>query len=100
VFKHALHILTLRIGQGTQVSELSWWPKPSAWQLSGLNVGYWSPACEDWFQCHLKEIHSGAAELRNATQWKRAILLNKKQAKLACINEQFAVRWLGRETFP
>jgi len=48
----------------------------------------------------LKEIHSGAAELRNATQWKRAILLNKKQAKLACNNEQFAVRWLGRENFP
>jgi len=31
---------------------------------------------------------------------KRAILLNKKQAKLARNNEQFAVRWLGREKLP
>ncbi len=89
----------LSIGQGNQVSELSWWPKPSAWRTSGLNVGYWSAACENWFQRRIKDIHNGTAELRSATQWKSVMNLNKKQSKLAATNEGFAARWLDQVHF-
>ncbi|KAG2063228.1 hypothetical protein BDR04DRAFT_1038832, partial [Suillus decipiens] len=26
-----------------------WWPQPNAWNVSGLNVGFWLACCEDWF---------------------------------------------------
>ncbi|KAG2039457.1 hypothetical protein BDR03DRAFT_860197, partial [Suillus americanus] len=35
---------------------VSWWPQPNAWNVSGLNVGFWSACCEDWFQVHLGNI--------------------------------------------
>ncbi|TDL13537.1 hypothetical protein BD410DRAFT_701897, partial [Rickenella mellea] len=36
----------------------SWWPRPNAWEGSGLNVGYWSETCEEWYQRRLAEIRS------------------------------------------
>jgi hypothetical protein len=59
-------------------------------------VGYWSAACESWFQRRIKDIRNGTAELRSATQWKSSMNLNKKQSKLAAANEQFAARWLDQ----
>ncbi|KAJ7845168.1 hypothetical protein B0H14DRAFT_2219302, partial [Mycena olivaceomarginata] len=34
----------------------SWWPRPSAMEQSGLNVGWWTPLCEQWFEKRLKEL--------------------------------------------
>ncbi|KAG2056609.1 hypothetical protein BDR06DRAFT_879630, partial [Suillus hirtellus] len=28
----------------------TWWPQPNTWDASGLNIGFWSAHCEDWFQ--------------------------------------------------
>ncbi|KAG2123773.1 uncharacterized protein EDB93DRAFT_1098888, partial [Suillus bovinus] len=28
---------------------VSWWPRPNAWDASGLNVSFWSPCCKGWF---------------------------------------------------
>ena len=53
-------------GLGTQCADCSWWPKQSVWELSGLNVGYWSPDCEIWFQAHLATIHQGTAGLKGS----------------------------------
>ncbi|KAK7031898.1 hypothetical protein R3P38DRAFT_2774366 [Favolaschia claudopus] len=33
-----------------QTKLLSWWPKPNAWQKGNLDPGWWSPACEGWYQ--------------------------------------------------
>jgi hypothetical protein len=41
---------------GHQTTNLSWWPKPSAWKNSGLNTGYWSRDCETWDQRCLATI--------------------------------------------
>ncbi|KAG1850421.1 hypothetical protein F4604DRAFT_1592846 [Suillus subluteus] len=43
--------------QGT----VSWWPQPHAWNASGLNVGFWSARCEDWFQTCLGNIQEGVS---------------------------------------
>ena len=59
--------------QGNQTSDSSWWPKHSVWMNSGLNVGYWSPACENWFQLRLDTIRAGTARLRTSTEWKAAL---------------------------
>lgn len=37
------------IGNGVP-SELSWWPTLSKFEESGLNLGIWTPRCEEWFQ--------------------------------------------------
>ncbi|KAJ7821427.1 hypothetical protein B0H14DRAFT_2599192 [Mycena olivaceomarginata] len=31
---------------GEQTTARSWWPRPSAMEQSGLNVGWWTPLCE------------------------------------------------------
>ncbi|KAF8224556.1 hypothetical protein L208DRAFT_1310707 [Tricholoma matsutake] len=36
--------------QRNQVMQVSWWPKHSTWQKSGMNVRYWTPDCETWYQ--------------------------------------------------
>ncbi|KAF9455238.1 hypothetical protein BDZ94DRAFT_1139040, partial [Collybia nuda] len=53
-----------------QTTDLSWWPKPSIWSGSGLNVGYWSEDCEKWYQNHLQKCISGTAELRDPGHWR------------------------------
>jgi len=68
--------------QGEQTAEISWWPKQSTWEGSGLDVGYWSTDNEVWFQKHLKVIHNynglgpalcySAAEWRNKLKYHRA----------------------------
>ncbi|KAG1721993.1 hypothetical protein EDD22DRAFT_790507, partial [Suillus occidentalis] len=35
---------------------VSWWPRPNAWNTSGLNVGFWLAHCEDWFQGRLGNL--------------------------------------------
>ncbi|PBK83599.1 hypothetical protein ARMGADRAFT_886948, partial [Armillaria gallica] len=56
-----------------QTVHISWWPKPSTWEASGLNLGHWSPDCEAWFQRRLGDIKSGTADLRSTMQWKRSL---------------------------
>ncbi|KAG2109495.1 hypothetical protein BD769DRAFT_1365361 [Suillus cothurnatus] len=41
------------------IEKLSWWPRPQAWAGSGLDMGFWSSQCEDWFQKRLENIHQG-----------------------------------------
>ncbi|KAG2121584.1 hypothetical protein BD769DRAFT_1361306 [Suillus cothurnatus] len=43
------------IHDGT-MDKVSWWPRPQAWAASGLNVGFWSTRCEEWFQKRLDNI--------------------------------------------
>ncbi|KAK0183826.1 hypothetical protein F5146DRAFT_939660, partial [Armillaria mellea] len=45
-------------GNESQHLFLSWFPKPAAWELSGLNIGFWSSDCKSWYQSHLAEINS------------------------------------------
>jgi hypothetical protein len=56
--------------QGNQTSDSSWWPKYSVWMSGGLNVGYWSPACEEWFEQQLDSIRNGTAHLRTLAEWR------------------------------
>ncbi|KAG1843504.1 hypothetical protein C8R48DRAFT_562443, partial [Suillus tomentosus] len=45
---------------------VSWWPRPNAWDASGLNVGFWSARCEDWFQRRLDNIREGVSRMRHS----------------------------------
>jgi hypothetical protein len=75
------------------IDVVSWWPRPSAWNGSGLNVGFWSARCEDWFQKRLANIRDGVSRTRyastsdangpmTATQWKRSLKFNPGTGKM------------------
>ena len=53
-------------GYGEQVSQTSWWPSDLVWASSGLNVGYWSSSCEEWFQRCLDALNDDAL---NDSSW-------------------------------
>lgn len=54
---------------------------------SGLNVGYWSPDCEAWFQSRADEISNRTATVKNARQW-AAVLKFEKPRTLKLVSNQ------------
>ncbi|TFK58176.1 hypothetical protein BDN72DRAFT_751479, partial [Pluteus cervinus] len=56
--------------ENSLTSDRSWWPKHAAWEKAGLNMGYWTPDCEVWFQIRCNSIRDGTAMLRTAEQWR------------------------------
>ncbi|KAJ7677978.1 hypothetical protein DFH06DRAFT_976014 [Mycena polygramma] len=73
---------------GKQTKIVSYWPPQVVWWNSGLNVGYWTPACEEWFQSRLAEICTGDAQLHTQGGWKkilgiRAPSLNQANGRMA-----------------
>lgn len=82
-----------------QTADMSWWPQQSAWEISGLNVGHWTPDCEDWFRNRLQSIHQGTATLRSASDWKKAMKLQRKAVKVAATNRDQACRFLNTGHF-
>jgi hypothetical protein len=82
---------------------VSWWPRPNAWDASGLNLGFWSARCEDWFQKCLDNIREGVSHVQHSstsdtnnpmisTQWKHSLKFNPGTNKMmqnmlaACYN--------------
>ncbi|KAJ7740778.1 hypothetical protein B0H14DRAFT_2989860 [Mycena olivaceomarginata] len=61
-----------------QTSTISWWPRPIYFEKSGLNVGWWSPACEDFYQKRLKQIARGDATLPTQGEWKNNMKFDSK----------------------
>ncbi|KAF8530155.1 hypothetical protein BU17DRAFT_35850, partial [Hysterangium stoloniferum] len=79
-------------GYGQQAADMSWLPKPTIWQRGNLDVGYWSHACEEWFQNRLTHILNGSADLRSANKWGSSLVMSRKQGKLATKNAKLAER--------
>ncbi|KAK0477248.1 hypothetical protein IW261DRAFT_1290079, partial [Armillaria novae-zelandiae] len=59
-----------RNGNEPQCSFVSWFPKPAAWETSGLNIGFWSSDCKSWYQGRLNEINSPNPVLWTTNQWR------------------------------
>src|ERR1700722_1053446 len=81
---------------GQQTTDVSWWPKPSAWLVSALNVGYWSKDCESWFLKRLVAIKNGEADLKSPSQWKHSIKFTKTSLLAAQANDRLASSALHR----
>ncbi|KAK7048795.1 hypothetical protein R3P38DRAFT_2505225, partial [Favolaschia claudopus] len=78
-----------------QTTKLSWWPKPLAFSHSGLNVGWWSPDCEHWYQQRLAVIQSGTAKLHTQAEWKNIIRYYQKSREIGTKNELVAAEFLS-----
>ncbi|KAG1851715.1 hypothetical protein F4604DRAFT_1592344 [Suillus subluteus] len=93
---------------------VSWWPQPNAWNVSGLNVGFWSARCEDWFQGRLGNIREGVSRMRHSltkdtngpmtsAQWKHSLKFqpatNKIMHNVSAASYDFMTRAPGK-SFP
>ncbi|KAJ7435678.1 hypothetical protein B0H11DRAFT_1755817, partial [Mycena galericulata] len=61
-----------------QTTAISWWPRPMAFYGSGINAGWWSPACEHFYQRRLAQIIQGDASLLSQNDWKNNLKMEKK----------------------
>ena len=67
------------IGCVDQTADVSWWPKHNTFMRSGLWQGYWSPACEAWFQDRLSCIKDQSTTPLAANQWTMNILWHARK---------------------
>ncbi|TFK61816.1 hypothetical protein BDN72DRAFT_777823, partial [Pluteus cervinus] len=75
-----------------------WW---ITWEKAGLNMGYWTPNCEVWFQMRYNSIRDGTAKLRTAEQWRDAIKMKRKSTQRVLEgNEILMKEFLEGERFP
>jgi hypothetical protein len=81
-------------GTYRQTADISWWPKPSAWAGSGLNVGYWSRDCEGWFQKRLALLREGKGDLKNPSVWKHSIKFTQACRETDRTNENLSAQIL------
>ncbi|KAJ7437513.1 hypothetical protein FB451DRAFT_1152562 [Mycena latifolia] len=79
----------------TQTTRLSWWPTPSSFKASGLNIGWWSPACEEWLQKRLDDIKNGKADLKTQKEWTSNIRFFAACRKVGHANEDLAAEYLS-----
>jgi hypothetical protein len=60
----SIHLLFETVtGNGSQMSEVSWWPTPTHWnnhKANGYNWGHWTEWDEVWYQERVKNILSGS----------------------------------------
>ena len=64
--------------------------------VSSLNVGFWSPDCELWFQSQAQEILQKTATIKNARAWTVALKYEKpRMLKLISNQEVIASRFLS-----
>ncbi|KAK7012289.1 hypothetical protein R3P38DRAFT_2790940 [Favolaschia claudopus] len=61
-----------------QTTTISWWPRPVNFIKSGINVGWWSPACENFYQRRLAQIAKGDASLPSQIDWKNNMRFDNK----------------------
>ncbi|KAJ6470625.1 hypothetical protein C8R47DRAFT_756669 [Mycena vitilis] len=83
--------------QDGQQKVVSWWPKPSKFSSSGLNIGWWPPDCERWFQNRSKEIVRHKAEAYRHIEWKHKIRFFQKSREVAMANERISAEYLTRK---
>lgn len=51
----------------------SWFPLPSIWEQSGLDLGVWTADVESWFRDRVKAHIAGPVVIRNQTDWRQAL---------------------------
>jgi hypothetical protein len=77
------------------MSQSSWWPKQSTWKAGGLNNGYWSPACEEWFQKRLEELRRNP-DVRIAATWRVNVRYCMRAHRLADANNLQAANFIAK----
>ncbi|KAI1789776.1 hypothetical protein LXA43DRAFT_892236 [Ganoderma leucocontextum] len=81
----------------SQTQDYSWWPKAGTWEDSDLDMGYWTPYCEEWFQQRLRRIWANDTEPRTAKKWKDGLKRHKLCRRFRDVVDLASVTFLEQE---
>ena len=84
----------IQAGKGEQRQDLSWWPKVTTFEGSGLNVGCWTPMCENWFKKRSEGIHAGRVGPNSSIAWQKNLKYAKETKKFVKNSMDLAERFL------
>ncbi len=62
---------------------MSWFPKPTAWKGSGLDVGFWSADDESWYLHRVAKYLGGDFKCENQTEWRKSLKLCRDAPKVS-----------------
>ncbi|KAK7013903.1 hypothetical protein R3P38DRAFT_2545985, partial [Favolaschia claudopus] len=80
---------------GLQKKAVSWWPTPAAYSGSGMNIGWWSPCCESWYQKRVADIEeNGELEVYTRKEWRDKIKFVQKSRHVHVANEKISAEYL------
>jgi hypothetical protein len=86
------------LGETEQYSNPSWWPRPSAWESSGLWQGYWTADCEKWYQQQLDKHLAKKFEVKAAKFWRRHLRYDLEPNRFAKRNDTLGAEWLAQSS--
>ena len=76
------------------MKDLSWWPKVTTWENSGVDFGCWTPMAERWFRNRLEALRQceGKTRAHSAKEWYKNLRFQKETKK-------FLTNWnvIGRD---
>lgn len=78
---------------------MSWWPKVTTWENSGIDFGCWTPMCERWFRNRLESLREGKAKTFSSKEWYKNLRYQKETKKFLTkwksIGEDFLIKGCG-----
>lgn len=81
LFLNNIHCADYQAGKGEQRQDISWWPKVTTWEGSGIDVGCWTPMSECWFQKRVQDIQSGKVGAYSSKAWSKNLRYAKETKK-------------------
>ncbi|PBK61852.1 hypothetical protein ARMSODRAFT_863277, partial [Armillaria solidipes] len=69
--------------RGQLTEHVSWFPKPTAWKGSGLDVGFWSADDESWYLHRVAKYLDGDFKCENQTEWRKSLKLCRDAPKVS-----------------
>ncbi|KAJ8093416.1 hypothetical protein PM082_020273 [Marasmius tenuissimus] len=79
-------------------SHRSWFPRPTSFNGSNLNLGFWSKDCEKWYQHRVRSCREpGGPDVLSASRWRDAMRYNALVPKIVKENQLLARVFLEGE---
>lgn len=77
-------------------TEQSWWPTAGKFEDSGLNVGLWTPNCEEWYERRLAAILDGSSTPCTASAWRDLIKFERETKRTYKGAKQLSARFIDK----
>ncbi|KAL0061150.1 hypothetical protein AAF712_012020 [Marasmius tenuissimus] len=71
-------------------SHRSWFPRPTSFNASTFNIGFWSKDCEKWYRHRIRMAKTDQADLLSGTRWRGALRFNSHVPRIMKDNQRLA----------
>lgn len=75
-------------------TEQSWWPTFNKFEESGLNLGIWTPRCEQWFLSRTNEIMEKGCGPLSSSKWRDAMRCEMETKRVYKAARSLAARFI------